>query len=282
MPDTVGQADIRGLNVNRVVTGFALQSFIMKPLLRVTGSSKWQERYYAETAADLTAVSPMVIEGVPRLANFPHLSTSWTQKNSYHKKHAGETVISWEDAISNDIPVIERSLLRIGRAIAKSVDDDVYQQFTTGSYDDILSGAASAAWANGAANPVNDVSEAVRAIWSNNYDANSAVLLLNPHSYRDLLRKVIGSGASWQAVAGEKLMNGTVGQFLGLRVIVSNSVTASGATVMIPNETGNYLELESMQTQTIPDPGIKYTIRSWEIGLVQVTNPKAVYQITSV
>ncbi len=35
-----------------------------------------------------------------------------------------------------------------------------------------------------------------------------------------------------------------------------------------------------LTSAVIEDQGIKFTIRSWEIGQVQVTDPKAIYRIT--
>ena len=71
MADTVGMQDIRGLNIDKAVTGFALQEYVFKQLCSVVSTSSWQDRYYSETAADLTN-SASDVEGVPRLANFPH------------------------------------------------------------------------------------------------------------------------------------------------------------------------------------------------------------------
>lgn len=282
MADTVGMQDIRGLNVNKIVTGFALQEFIMKPLLRNVSSSKWQERYFQETSTDLTATSPSVIKGINRLSTFPFLETSWTQKNSYHKKHGAEDVISWEDAISNDVPVMERTLLRIARAIAKSVDDMCYTAIVdvTNSPN---SGAATIGWASASANPVKDVNEAIRSIQAQNYSTGNAVLLINPTTFADLKNYLVHTkGSSIPNFSSNVVQNGKVMEFMGLSVLVSNTVETSGAVVMVPQEAGNYLQLQAQTTETIPDPGIKYTIRSWEIGLVQITNPKAISFISGV
>lgn len=282
MADTTGMQDIRGLNVNNIVTGFALQNFILKPLLRNSSSSKWQERYYTETAADLTATSPSVMKGINRLSTFPLLEVSWTQVNSYHQKHGAETVISWEDAISNDVPVIERSLLRIARAIAKSVDDEIYTQLVS-TVVGPLSGAATIGWASASANPVADVNEAIRAIQAQSYNTTNAVLVINSRSFADLKNYLTHTkGASIPSWSSQIAQNGKVMEFMGLSVLQTDSVAASGALVLIPQEVGNYLQLQAQQTETIPDPGIKYTIRSWEIGVVQVTNPDAVYFINGV
>ena len=283
MADTVGMQDIRGLNVNNIVTGFSLQEFVIKPLLRNSSSSKWQERYFQETAADLTASTPSVIKGVNRLSTFPVLEVSWTQKNSYQKKHAAETIISWEDALSNDVPVIERSLLRIARAIRKSVDDDCYTNIVDYTTNANLSGAATFGWASASANPVKDVNTAIASIQGQNYNITNAVLLINPTTFADLKNYLTHTkGASIPSWSSQVAQNGKVMEFMGLNVLVSNSIETSGAVVLIPQECGNYLQLQALTTETIPDPGIKYTIRSWEIGLVQITNPKTIYFISGV
>lgn len=131
MADSTGMADIRGLNISKAVDGFALSEYVFKQLCIESTSTSWQERYFQETAADLTASGEGAsIEGVPRLANFPYGEVTWTQQNSYMKKHAFEGVISWEDASTNDVDVIARTLMRIARAVTKSVDAEIWDVIT--------------------------------------------------------------------------------------------------------------------------------------------------------
>jgi len=282
MADTTGMQDIRGLNVNKIVTGFALQEYRMKQLVRVQSSSKWQERYYKETAADLTATAPSVIKGVSRFSTFPTLEVSWTQVNSYHVKHAAEDSISIEDISSNDVDVLARTLLRIARAIAKSVDDYIYTTLTDDS--DVNTTASTAAWDAGSGqDPIKDILVAQRKIAVNNYDPHKGgFLLLSPKDYESLLTWLISTkGASIPQFASEKVRNGVVGELLGASILVSNTVTADEAAYIVSQECGNLLQLSALQTQVIDDAGIKKTIRSWEIGVVQVTNPKCISMITN-
>ena len=58
----------------------------MKQLVMVNSSNAWKETYYKETAADLTAQATRSIQGVPRLAKFPHGEVSWTKTSSYQEK----------------------------------------------------------------------------------------------------------------------------------------------------------------------------------------------------
>ena len=107
MADTTGMQDIRGLNVTKAVTGFALREYVFKQLCVVQSSSSWQERYYQETSTELTGGTGAAVEGVPRLAVFPHGEPSWTKQDSYMKKHGMETRVSWEDAKTNEEYVTE-------------------------------------------------------------------------------------------------------------------------------------------------------------------------------
>ena len=105
--------------------GFALQEYKMKQLCMIESSNAWTETYYKETAADLTGkdtTASGTVEGVPRLANFPYGEVTWTKTSSRNVKHAMEGVLSWEDITTNNVPMIARTLLRIARAVAKSVD----------------------------------------------------------------------------------------------------------------------------------------------------------------
>jgi len=70
--DSVGMKDIRGLNVTKTVTGFAMARYVFKQLCAIQNSSSWQERYFTEDKSALTGGTGNAVEGVPRLAVFPH------------------------------------------------------------------------------------------------------------------------------------------------------------------------------------------------------------------
>lgn len=281
MADTTGMQDIRGLNVSKVVTGFALTEYVFKQLCIVQNSSSWQERYYQETAADLTNAGNTV-EGVPRLAVFPHGEVSWTQQNSYMKKHGMETRISWEDAKTNDVDVIARSLLRIARAVAKSVDADIWDVITenqTASLINSVSITAGNEWDSATIanrDPLQDILNAKKMIAEDNYNPDrNGYLLLNPKDYANLLGNANVRNAG-QFYTDDVTRNGRVGFLVGLKVLVSNQVTADYAAVVIGKEAATYKVVNPLTVRTIEDAGIGYTIRAWEIGITQLKNPEAV------
>lgn len=282
MADTTGTISLREENVDRAVKGFALQQYKFKQVCLVQKSSSWKETFWIETAAELTAGGTRNIKGVSRLSNFPYVEPSWTESSKRHQKYAAEGVVSWEDAKTNELPVLARTLLRISRAIAKAVDDEIYAQFIAAS--GIGTAAASNEWDHATAsnqNPILDILRGIQNITESNYDVlENGFLLLNPHDYASLMQnsKVINNPSFKTA---DIVSNGKVGQITGLRIIVSNSVPEDEALIIKGQTAATWKTAAPLQTKTIDDPGIKFTIRAWEIGVTQVTNPAAIYRITN-
>jgi len=280
--ESVGQTTLRDENVNRAVIGFALQQYRFKPICTIENSSSWKETYFKETAAELSAAATRDIKGVSRLANFPDLEPTWEETSVRHLKHAGEGVVSWEDATTDSIDVMARTLLRISRAIAKSVDDAIYAAWIGDS--DINTAAAGETWDNATKalrDPVDDILAAIQSINEYNYDIQmNGYLCLSPKDYRSLLTnsKVINNPSFKTA---DVVSNGKVGQICGLTIVVSNSVPADEALVIMGKTASTWKSAKALSTKTIEDPGIKYTIRAWEVGVTMVTNPRAIARITN-
>lgn len=282
MADTAGMQDIRGINIDKAVTGFALASYVFKDrLCSVQSSSNWQERYYKETAADLTGGTGNAVEGVPRLAAFPNMDVSWTLAQSYHKKYGAETTISYEDILSDAIDTIVRSTLRIGRAVAKAVDAEIWDVITESRSVSTINSvtiAAGSEWDSatiGNRDPIQNILNAKKAIAEDNYDPEGAFLCLNPKDYANLLgnANVRNAGQFYTPSVTER---GEVGTICGLRILVSNNVTADYAAVVKAPDAATWLTLAPMQTVIIENEGISKTIRAWEIGVCQLKNPEAV------
>lgn len=281
MVDTVEQGNLRGLETDKVVKGFALVEYVFKNLCTVSPMSSDSIRWYTETAADLTATSPAAIKDVSPLSTFPFLETSWTRNTSYYKKYAAEGFISLEDQKADDVDVLVRSLLRLTRAVVKQVDTDIYgvmaDSYPTAQAvpSNINSVAANAPWnGTGARNPIEDIMDAKSQIWIDNYNPESGVLLLSPTDYSNLVSYLIVSGGSNIPVwSSAKVQTGQVTEILGLKIIVSNNVSASGALVMIPQKTTTWRSFTDTTSRLIEDPGIGTKIRVWEAGVAYNTDP---------
>ena len=287
MPDSVGMQDLRAENVDKIVKGFALQEYKFKQVCMVQSSSSWKETYYEETAAELTGGVGSAVRGVPRLANFPYGEPTWTKKSSYIEKFAMEGVISYEDVTSNEIDVQARTLLRISRSVTKAVDDEIWRTISEGqtvvniNNVTIASGnewdSATAANRDALAN----ILSGMQLIEEQNYDMSTGgFLLLSPKGYADLMANANVRNAA-QSFAEDVVSNGRVGRIAGLTIIKSNSVTRDYALVIKGKEACTWKEAQPLKTETIYDPGIKYTIRAWEQGVAQLINPKAVCLITN-
>lgn len=279
---TVGEQDIRGETISRIVTGFALQEYRMKQLCMVQSSKAWTETYFKETAADLTAGGNRTVEGVPRLANFPYGEVIWTKVQGRNIKHAMEGVISWEDVKTNAIDVIARTLLRIARAVASSVDAVIAAAIKAQAGATITPGGA---WDDAVIadrDPIQDILDAKAAISIANYNPdNNGFLVVNPDDFSHLLGNANIRNAG-QFYTSDVTKNGKVGKILGLTLISTNSVTVNSAQVVVGKEACTWKSVVGLTVKTIVDPGIKYTIRAWEVGQMQVTNPDAIADITPI
>lgn len=286
MADSTGMADLREENIEAMVKGFALQEFKLKQVVMVSNSNSWSESYYQETADELTAKGTRSIKGIPRLANFPYGEVSWTKKQAFMDKYGLEGVISWEDERTNNIDVIARTLLRIARGVAKAVDDEIWAVLSeneTPTNINSVSISAGDEWDSATIanrDPVQNVLNALKEISIDNYDpySNQSYLLLSPTDYANMLgnEKFLN-----MFKPGEVIKNGRVGSVLGLNLIVANSVTNDYAMVVIGQQCATWKTASPLTVVTINDPGIKKTVRAWEVGTTQLTNPEAVCLITN-
>lgn len=282
MADSTGMADIRAEAFDKMVKGFALQEYVLKQVCMVQSSSAWTETYYKETAADLTGQSGNSVLGVPRLAKFPYGEVTWTKTSAVNVKHAMEGVISWEDEAMDNLPVISRTLLRIARAVTKSVDGVIAAGILANAGNTT---AANATWNNAVIadrDPIQDILDAKALIEIDNYNPNrNGYLLVHPTNYAELLGNANIRNAG-QFYTDSVTKNGRVGMLLGLQVLVTNSVTEGGAQVVVGKEACTWKSVRGLTTETINDAGVKKTIRAWEVGQLQVTNPDAICKITGV
>ena len=282
MADSTGMADLRAETVSKIVTGFALQEYKMKQLCMIQSSNAWTETYYKETAADLTGGTGSNVKGIPRLAAFPYGEVTWTKTSGRNVKHGMEGVISWEDQRTNAIDVIARTLLRIARAVTKSVDTVIAAAILAQAGN---TQAANATWDNAviaSRDPIQDILDAKSLIEVDNYNPNqNGFLCVHPVDYSHLLGNANVRNAG-QFYSDSVTKNGVVGSLLGLTVISSNSVTEGGAQVVIAKESCTWKQVVGLTVKTIDDPGVKKTIRAFEVGQIQITNPDAICKITGV
>lgn len=288
MVESSGQVMLRAEFIDGVVKGFALQEYVMKELVMVNSSNSWKESYFEETAADLTAPATASIRGIPRLAAFPTAKVTFSKRASYQEKYGAEDTISYEDELTNEIDVVARTLLRIARAVTRAVDTQIWNVLTEDQSASRINSVAIAAgneWDSATLanrDPINDILSAIQAIQEDNYNAlnGNGFLVLNPKDFKNLMANANVRNAG-QFYTSDVTRNGNVGRILGLGVKVSNTVTADYAAVIIGKECGTWKEAKALTVETIREPGVSVTIRAFEIGVCQLTNPSAVCLISN-
>ena len=283
MADKIGQADIVGENISRAVDGFARQLFKLKQVCLLQTSNRWKETYYKETKTELTPGGEgFAVKGVAPLAAFPHLDPSWTKTSSYHIKHAGESFMSVEDAITDAIDVQARTYERVARAVAYSVDNAIYDAITADANVNTL--AASDNWDSATVanrDPIGDILHGIEYCMVDNYDVlRNGYLLVNPENYTNIvMNSKCTNNASFKTA--DVVSNGVVGQICGLKIIVSSSIDADEACVIQGQKAVVYKTAVPLTAAVVQDPGIKLKIRAWEIGITMITNPEAIHIITN-
>jgi len=286
MADSVEMADIRGLDIDKTVKGFALREYIFKNDCTISNTTADHVRWYQETSTELTATSPSKVKNIAPLANFTTLEPTWTRNTSYIKKYAAEGFISMEDMKSADIDVVARTLLRLTRAVVKQVDSDIWDVMTdthgTGSAG-VNTVTSTAAWNAGSGqNPIEDILEAKMDIENYDYSSQGATLYLSPTDHKSLMNWLITSkGSSIPNYSSEKMGNGVMASILGLNVKVSNNVTADYAAVVIPKQACTWKSYTDTTSRAIEDAGIGTKFRVWELGVGILTDPKAVAVISN-
>lgn len=284
MADQIGEIDIRGENFERAVKGFANKLYKLDQILLKESSSNHSENYYRETSTPLAAGGNRNVNDVARGALPPELHPDWTLVTTYHKKFMGQTLIFFEDTLTNAINTQARAAFRVAEAIVNAKDLYIYTQLTAaGSTSGVVAAADdwnSATVAN--RDPIGDILIGEAAMMANNYDVlMNGYLLVTPFDYGSLLRnsKVINNPSFKTA---DVVSNGVVGQICGLKIIVSTNVSTDEAMIVMGQRAATWKGVVSLSSAVIVDQGVSIKVRSWEMGHIQITDPQALYTITNI
>jgi hypothetical protein len=288
MVDTVEQQNIKGLEINKAVKGFALGEYVFKPACQIVNTTADSIRWYQETAADLTATSPSVVANVSPLSQFPTLEVSWTRNTSYVRKYADEGFISMEDIKSADVDVLARTLLRLTRAVVKQVDTRIWNVLTENQAAGVpninmVDVGVALGWASSSSDPIKNILNARRLIEAYDYNTQGARLFINPLTHQNLMVWLVSTkGSSIPQYASEKVTTGVIMSILGVNVVVSNNVSTSGACLMIPQQSITWKSYQDTTSAVIEEKGIGSKIRVWEIGEAILTDPKSVCYLSGI
>lgn len=282
MADTVEMQDIRGLDIDKAVKGFALIDYTFKNELSISPTSADHIRWYQETSADLTATSPATITNISPLSTFATLEPSWTRNTDYIRKYGVESFISMEDIKSSDIDVLARTLLRLTRSVQKQVDTDIMTELRTNTSVQV-STASGGYWSGSQGTIVYDILDAKKKIYTQGYNPEGASLIMNETCYRDMVNWIIEhKGSSIPQFASQKIATGTVMNLLGVNIKVSPNASGGCAVMLVPQQAATWKQHTAITSKVIEEPGIGSKVRVWELGLPIVTDPNAIVVINGV
>ncbi len=290
MPDGSGQAEIRGLNIDKMAKGFADEALVLKNYVTVAKTNARQVRWYKKTAGfldstDTTGITASQIANTADKARPVVVGQTWTRVTSYVRKYFVESeTISEEDMKDNDVNILGTTMRDLTLAVMNQVDTRIFNVISESlSPSDILTTAAAGTGWDDATNgkPIQDLLVAKQKIRSNRYDPEGAILYINPIEHKNLINYLIDTaGASIPNFSSEKVRNGVVHELLGLKVVVSENATTDYALVFVPKRAATWKEFIAMKAVTIHDPGIGHKIRVWTEGECLLTDPKAVHLTT--
>ncbi len=111
----------------------------------------------------------------------------------------------------------------------------------------------------------------------------SGYLVLNGTDYTNLITntKIINNPTFKSA---DVVTNGVVGEIAGLKIMVTEALevtTPDVAYILVAKEAMTWKEATPLTVVQVEDPGIKTTIRAFELGQCQVPSPNAICKITN-
>ncbi len=296
MADVSGQADIRGINIDKLVKGFADETLMMKKFVTNSSTDAREVRWFQKTSGflDTTDTTGITASQIPSVASkaLPHVvEQSWTRNTSYVKKYFVESpLFSMEDLKDTDVDILATNVRDLVKAVSNQVDKEIYwiisDSTTHGTPASGSSVPSAAAVADGwddavTGDPITDIMAAKTSIRQNNYDPEGAVMLLNPVDHANLVNYLINvKGSSIPNFSSERVKDGVVMEILGVKVVVSNQFDTDYATIFVPQRTATWKSFAPLTSAVLDDPGIGKKIRVWEEGVCLLTDPNAAYVIT--
>lgn len=289
-----GEQNIRGLDIQKLVTGFADEASVFKEVVQIASTSAREVRWYSRAtgildSTDTTGITASKLKNVSQLALPQVVERSWTRNTSYVRKFFVESPwISEEDIKDSDVDVLTTHIADLANSIASQVDAHIYDVISESqSASNINSTASTAGWDAGSGqDPIKDILVGKRKIRTNGYIPEGGFLLLNATDHQNLLTWLISTkGASIPNFSSEKMGTGVIHELLGLRVKVSENVVADSCLIVGKTPDGRlpgvYKEFTPITSAVKVEEGIGRKVRVWEEGICILQDPKAIHLTTN-
>ena len=287
MVETAGQALIRDIDITKGAMAEFEEALIFKSLISSAPTKSREIKYWVKTSGYLTLTAPAKLSNIAPGARPFVAETSWTPTTVYSIKYMLDSpMINMEDESDSEVQVFRDNAKDVVEAIANDVDGDIWDVISENQSADLINAvAANAPWAAASGqDPFEDIMQAKMEIrQETKRSIRNGVLLLNAQGEKDLLVWLVSTkGSSVPNFASEKVGTGTIDNFAGLKVVVSENVTATFAFVGDLKQAAEYRTFKSLQTWIITEEGIGRKIRVSMNGKAILKKPKFCALITGV
>lgn len=290
MADTAGQAEIRGIDIQKLVDGFADVGLVLSKYVPIVKASARELRWYSKTSGAGSAnflSSPTTTGMTTDLIETSEKALPVTIENSYTRNtgyvkifKAQSPLISIEDLNDSDPDVWGDVIRDVVRAVNKKKDARILTVL------DASGCGTAAATGNGwnvdaDADPVLDFLIAIESIESYGYTTNDLIAYMNPAEKKWLLRWLITvKGSSVPGFSSTKIENGEVMALLGVKIVSDALRPTDTVTFFSPSQAVKWKEFEPTTSAVVDEPGIGKKVRVWSAGEAIRTNPYAVFKLT--
>jgi len=295
-PDSTAMAEIRGIDIKKLVEGFADEGIILKNYCRVMPCTAREIRWYSKykttsgsagitngilTGPTSQGVTGSLISNTSSKSLPVAIENSYSRTTSYVKKYfASSPMISLEDLKDCDPDVWGDMIKDAARAVNYQIDARIQTVMTAGG----CGTAAGTQWnLDASADPILDFENAKLSMRTYGYDASDAVAYMDPICEKWLVRWLINvKGSSIPGFSSDKVGSGKVMELMGFKIVVSQLATADQVTFFIPDKAVVWKEFMPLTSAIVNDEGIGKTVRVWAEGEAIRPNPYAVYVATNV
>lgn len=296
MADTFGQADIRGLDVNKLATGFAEEfPSPLRSIIRSSTTKAREMRWWKKTAGfiDTFDTSTMTASriGYQAEGTSPEvIEQTMTKQTSYIKIFkASSQPITEEDRRDSDPDIYGAHVRDIVRAVQRQVEQRVYdvvgEASTSGtpSPSDVpTAGATADGWNDTATgDPIADINAGIESIKLYSYSTDDIYICMNQAEEKHLKNYLINvKGSSIPQYASDAVTKSNIMEILGCKIVVSPLFTTDWVLMVTP-ATAVWKSFQSLTTKEVYDEITgTYRIVSKESGECLLENPKAAYWIS--
>jgi hypothetical protein len=286
--NSADQDMIRLQQFSRAVHNIMLKISPVRQVVSESTTSAAKNTFYRESAAEKLAT-----KGLGRWEPFPYQEITYEEVSKWVEKYGHETRISLEDILMHTIPVHERAAEVLAHGVRLKIEREIWSQLAFGGASATASPThgirtyaipAGYEWDSltlASQRPFSDILLAVDQIVSNDnqvYDPDFA--LISPYDWAKLMSNdtIMGNLAK---MGTNTLGTGMVQLVSGMDMIRSNTVTDDYALVGQKKVCATWVSPQGLQTVYKDDPGLGRIYRSFEFGVLQVTDPASLCLISN-